>query len=106
MYGRRSDALYMCMWVRRIKASVSASETLCAREIDREKERERESERASERASERESVCERERNRDRERERERERGREGGKSRMSLSSLSSELQKTKQGASPVCVAPS
>ena len=30
VYERRSDALHMYLWVRRIKASASASETLCS----------------------------------------------------------------------------
>jgi len=94
------------MWVRRIKASASTSETLCARERDREKERERERERASERARERENERERgKKNRDKERERERDR--EGGREiKNVLERMSAELQKTKQGASPVCAAPS
>jgi len=40
VYGRRSDALHMNMWVRRVKTSASVSESLCARERGREKKRE------------------------------------------------------------------
>ena len=56
MYGRRSDALHMYIWVRRIQASASASasQTLCAREREREKEKERE--REKERGHEREVI--------------------------------------------------
>ena len=35
-YGRRSDALHMYVWVRRVKASASVSESLCVREKERE----------------------------------------------------------------------